>query len=65
MFAFLKEKNGSTVVVILNLSDEPQMVSLALPDAPLELVMGQGTVEEWATGQTLQPWGYSVLATNR
>ena len=60
-----KEKNGSTVVVILNLSDEAQMVALALPEAPLELVMGQGTVEEWATGQTLQPWGYSVLATNR
>ena len=24
VFAFMKEKNGSTVVVILNLSDEPQ-----------------------------------------
>lgn len=65
VFAFMKEKNGSTVVVILNLSDEAQEVALTLPDAQLDLVMGQGQVEGWNAGQTLEPWGYSVLATNR
>ena len=65
VFAFKKEKNGSTVVVILNLSDDPQDVALNLPEVELEVVMGHGDVAGWNAGQTLQPWGYSVLATNR
>ena len=65
VFAFFKEKNGSTVVVILNLSDTPQEVSLTLPDAEFEVAMGQGAAEGWDAGQTLHPWGYCVLATNR
>ena len=65
VFAFMKEKNGSTVVVILNLSDEAQEVALTLPEASLEVAMGEGEVQGWDAGQTLQPWGYCVLATNR
>ena len=64
VFAFQKEKNGSTVVVILNLSDAPQEVSLSLPDAPLKVVMGVGELGGWSEGQTLGPWGYCVLATD-
>ena len=45
VFAFFKEKNGSTVVVILNLSDTPQEVPLTLPDAEFEVAMGQGAAE--------------------
>ena len=40
-------------------------VALTLPEAALEVVMGEGEVEGWDAGQTLQPWGYCVLATNR
>ena len=64
VFAFQKEKNGSTVVVVLNLSDAPQEVSLSLPDAPLKVVMGVGELGGWSEGQTLGPWGYCVLATD-
>lgn len=63
VFAFQKQKNGSTVVVVLNFSDEPQSVKLNLPEAELKVVMGQGNVEGWATGQPMAPWGYCILAT--
>ena len=63
VFAFVKEKNESTVVVILNLSADPQEVSLTLPDAALNVVMGEGNAEGWGEGQTLGPWSYCVLAT--
>ena len=63
VFAFAKEKNESTVVVILNLSADPQEVSLTLPDAALNVVMGEGNAEGWGEGQTLGPWSYCVLAT--
>ena len=56
--------SGSTVVVVLNLSDAPQEVSLSLPDAPLKVVMGTGELGGWSEGQTLDPWGYCVLATD-
>ena len=64
VFAFQKQKNGSTVVVILNLSSEPQNVKLILPDADLKVVMGRGDVKGWANGQPMAPWGYCVLATD-
>lgn len=64
VFAFQKQKNGSTVVVVLNFSSEPRSVKLTLPDADLKVVMGQGDEEGWATGQPMAPWGYCVLATD-
>ncbi len=63
VFAFMKEKNGSTVVVVLNFSDQPQTVKLTLPEAALQTAMGEGEVDAWAEGQTLSPFGYAVLAT--
>jgi len=59
----MKEKNGSTVVVVLNFSDQPQTVKLTLPEAALQTAMGEGEVDAWAEGQTLSPFGYAVLAT--
>ena len=64
VFAFQKQKNGSTAVVILNLSATPQQVKLTLPEADLKVVMGEGSLEGWVQGQTMAPWGYCVLATD-
>ena len=64
VFAFMKEKEGSTVVVILNFSEEPQMVRLDLPDAPLSVCMGEGEPMAWERGVEMAPFGYAVLATD-
>ena len=63
VFAFQKRQGASTVVVILNLSEDKAEVSVPLPDAPLALAMGSGEPGVWAEGTTMDPWGYAVLAT--
>ena len=64
VFAFVKEKNNSAVVVILNLSDQARSVQLDLPEANFSVVMGKGSLEGWSTGQWMEPWSYCVLATD-
>ena len=63
VFAFQKRQGESTVVVILNLSEDKAEVSVPLPDAPLALAMGSGEPGVWAEGTTMDAWGYAVLAT--
>ena len=63
VLAYQKQKDNSTVVVVLNLSDEPTEVALTLPEADLELVMGEGSPQEWGAGRTVEAYGYAVLAT--
>ena len=65
IYAFTREKNGDKVVVMINLSDKPQVAKPTggkfagtytdvFADAPVELTDGMR--------QELEPWGYLVLS---
>ena len=66
VYAFTREKNGDRVAVIINLSAEPQEVTLAGGEYAgnyTEVMTGKPTVLKVGNNMTLDPWAYRVLST--
>lgn len=66
VYAFIREKAGERVLVVLNLSNELQNFSLEVPDkhlGPYADVFGQSTVQVGSTMHlSLKPWAYLILS---
>jgi alpha-amylase len=66
VYAFVREKNGDRVIVVLNLSKDLQHFTLELPEkhtGPYADVFGQSTIQVGSTMQlSLKPWAYLVLS---
>jgi glycosidase len=64
IFAFTREKNGKKVLVVLNLSKDPQTFSLAGISAGDAANLFTEQIEKLADGQnfSLPPWGYLVYS---
>lgn len=60
VYAFLRQKSGYAVVVVLNLSPVPQPVRLQLPIATTSDLFNDRAVDINGTKFTLEPWGYRV-----
>jgi len=61
VYAFLREKSGYAVLVVLNLSPVPQNIQLNLPiSAPANDIFNNRNVDISGTKWTLEPWGYRV-----
>lgn len=65
IYAFKREKNGNQVIVLLNLSDSEQEVTLdkSAPKGKFNSVFG-GNMELTGKPLTLTPWEYIVLTNN-
>jgi glycosidase len=64
VYAYVREKDGAKVLVVLNLSDKAATVTLA--DASLvkkpATLLASGTVDPEKASYQLEPWGYAVYA---
>ncbi len=64
IYAYLREKNGKKVLVVLNLSSKPQTVPVKanIQGGPLNVFSGK--VEQLSDNHTfsLEPWGYRVYS---
>jgi len=66
VYAFMREKNGDKVVVILNLSDRSQQVTLegdAYIGDYMDVFNNRTTLLEKNMGMALNPWDYVVLSS--
>jgi glycosidase len=65
VYAFIREKNGNQVIVILNLSADAQSVTLD-EAAPKGMFKDAFAAEMELTGEAidLAPWGYYILTNN-
>jgi alpha-amylase len=64
LYAFEREKNGSRVLVITNLSAQPQQLTWTdAPSASTWKNVFSGGQEEVRKTIVLQPWGYAVYET--
>lgn len=65
VYAFLREKSGHRLLVLLNLSAEPRQIRIdraTLWNHPTDVFSGKG-VEAKGDKWILEPWGYRVIAT--
>ncbi len=66
ILAYTREKNGDRVIVVLNLSDQPQKVLVPTPGMQgryQDVMMGKSITVEVKIERNMPPWGYLVLAT--
>jgi glycosidase len=63
VYSFLREKSGHKVLVVLNLSKDPQTIRVnreSLYGTAIDVFSGK-TITVYDGNSTLEPWGYRVL----